>query len=119
MLLVYVDDGIFFSLDETSIDIAIKELLDLKLNLEDQGHPADYVGLNIKKQGYGSYDFTQPSITQQIIEDVCLGPSTTPKPIPVCDQRLICHHIDSPSHDDSKFQYQLVIGKLNYLAQFT
>ena len=84
VFLVYVDDGIVVSFDGTSIGSVTKELKESKLKLEDQWHPAEYVGLNIKKQGYGSYDFTQPSITQQIIEDVCLGPSTTPKPIPMC-----------------------------------
>ena len=53
VFLVYVDDGIFVSLDATSIDNVIRELQDYKLNLEDQGHPADYVGVNIKKQGDG------------------------------------------------------------------
>ena len=119
VLLVYVDDGIFFSLDGTSIHSVIKELKDSKLKLEDQGHPADYVGVNKKKQGNRSYEFTQPSLTQQIIEDVRLSSKTTPKPIPVCAQRLLCRHLDSPPHDESKFQYRSVIVKLNYMAQYT
>ena len=53
VFLVYDDDGIFFSLDRTSIDNVIRELQDSKLKIEDQGHPADYVGVNIKKQGDG------------------------------------------------------------------
>ena len=53
-----------------------------KLKLEDQGHPTNYVGVNIKKQVDGSYEFTLPALTMKIIEDVCLGPRTTPKPIP-------------------------------------
>ena len=117
VFLVYIDDGIFFSLDGTSIDNLIKELQYSKLKLEDQGHPADCVGVNIKKQGDGSYEFMQPALTHQIIEDVRLGPRTTPKPIPVCDQRLLHRHLDSPPHNKSKFQYRSVIGKLNYLAQ--
>ena len=61
----------------------------------------------------------QPALTQQIIEDIRLGPRTNPKPIPICAQRLIHHHLDSPPQDESKFQYQSVIGRLNYLAQCT
>ena len=91
--------------------------MDSKLKLEYQAHPADYVGVNIKKQGDGSYEFMQPALTQKIIKDVCLGPRTAPKPTPICAQRLLHHHINSPLHDESKFQYQSVIGKLNYLAQ--
>ena len=116
---VFVDDRIFFSLDGTSIKNMIKELKYSKLKLEDQRHPADYVGVNTKKQGDGSYEFTQPALTHQIIKDVRLGPRTTPKPIPMFAQRLLHHHLDSPPHDESKFQYRSVTGKLNYLAHCT
>ena len=98
-------------MDGTSIDSVIKELKDSKFKLEDQGHTAEYVGVNIKNQGDGSYDFMQPTLTQKIIEDVRLGPKTTTKPIPICAQRLLHHHLVSPPHDESKFQYQSVIGK--------
>ena len=58
MFLLYVDEGILVSLDGKSIENPIKGLMGSNLNLEDQGHPVDYVGVNIKKQGGGSYDFT-------------------------------------------------------------
>ena len=61
----------------------------------------------------------QPEFTQKIIEDVSLGPRTTPNPIPICAQRLLHHHIDNPLHDKSNSQYQSVIGKLKYLYQCT
>ena len=119
VFLVYVDDGIFFSpWTGRQFNNVIKELKDSKLKIEDQGHPADHVGVNIKKQGKVSYEFKQPALTQQIIEDVRLGPRTTPKPIPMCAQRLINHHLDYPPQDKSKLQYQSVIGKLNYLSGF-
>ena len=60
----------------------------------------------------------QTALIQKIIEDLCLVPRTAPKPIPMCAQRPLHHHIDFPLHDESKFQYRSVIGKLNYLAQF-
>jgi hypothetical protein len=37
----------------------IKVIQGLGLNIEDQGHPTDYVGANIKKLKDGSYEFTQ------------------------------------------------------------
>ena len=105
VFLVYVYNGIFFSLDGTSIGILIKELKDSKIKLEDQGNHADCVWVNTKKQGDRSYEFMQPAVTQQIIKDVRLGPWTTTKPIPVCAQRLLHDHLDYPPHDKSKFQY--------------
>jgi hypothetical protein len=46
IFMVYVDDGIFLV---SKLQEAIKDIQDLGLNIEDQGHPADYVGVNIKK----------------------------------------------------------------------
>ena len=37
----------------------------------------------------------------------------------MCAQRLLHNNLDSPLHDESKFLYRSVIGKLNYLAQCT
>jgi hypothetical protein len=59
IFMVYMEDGIFLGNDNTQIQQAIKEIQDLGLNIEDQGHPADYVGVSIKKLQNGSYKFTQ------------------------------------------------------------
>jgi hypothetical protein len=50
----------------------IKEIQNLGLNIEDQGHPADYVGVNIKKLKDGPYEFTQRALIDSIIDDVGL-----------------------------------------------
>ena len=46
--MVYVDDGIFLGNDDSKLQDAIKEIQDSGLNIEYQGHPPDYVGVNIK-----------------------------------------------------------------------
>jgi hypothetical protein len=46
---VYVDDGIFLGSDDLKLQDAIKTIQDLGLNIKDQCHPADYVGVNMKK----------------------------------------------------------------------
>jgi hypothetical protein len=46
--MVYVDDGIFLGNDDAQLLQAIKEIQGLGLNIKDQGHPADYVGVSIK-----------------------------------------------------------------------
>jgi hypothetical protein len=56
--MVNVDDGIFLGRDDLQLQEVIKEIQNLGLNIEDQGHPADYVGVNIKKLKGGSYEFT-------------------------------------------------------------
>jgi hypothetical protein len=52
IFMVYVDDGIFLDSNNLQLQEVIKEIQDLGLNIEDRGHPADNVGVNIKKLRY-------------------------------------------------------------------
>jgi hypothetical protein len=81
IFMVYVDDGIFIGPDGEQLKSIIKEMQDLGLNIKDQGHPADYVGVNIKKLKDGSYEFTQCALIDSIIKDVGLTDSKA-KPVP-------------------------------------
>ncbi len=49
IFMVYVDDSIFLGINDSKLQAAIQDIQELGLNMEDQGHPADYVGVNIKK----------------------------------------------------------------------
>ncbi len=75
--MVYVDNGIFLGNEETQLQQAIKEIQDLGLNIEDQGHPADYVRISIKKLCNGLYEFTQRGLIDSLIEDVGINDSKT------------------------------------------
>ncbi len=79
--MVYMDDGIFLGNDDAQLLQAIKKIQGLGLNIRDQGHPADYVGVSIKKHHYGFYEFTQCALIDSIIEDVEISDSKT-KPVP-------------------------------------
>jgi hypothetical protein len=81
IFMVYVDDGIFLGNDDAQLLQAIKEIQGLGLNIEDQGHPADYVGVIIKKHCNGFYEFTQCALIDTIIEDTGISNSKT-KPVP-------------------------------------
>jgi hypothetical protein len=120
IFIVYVDDGIFISGDDDSITKAIRDITDSGLEIEDQGHPTDYVGLSIKKHCNGYYEFTQRALIDTIINDVNIGDAYT-KPVPAKSSTLLQHHKDSPafSECDFHFGYRSVTGKLNYLAQTT
>ncbi len=48
IFIVYVDDGIFLGSSDKQLRVIINKLWNLKLSIEDQGRPADYVGVNIK-----------------------------------------------------------------------
>jgi hypothetical protein len=58
IFMVYVDDGIFLGSNALQLQEVIKEIQNLGLNIEGQGHPMDYVSVNIKKLKDGSHEFT-------------------------------------------------------------
>jgi hypothetical protein len=49
IFIVYVDDGIFLGPDDCKLTNVIKEIKKTGLDIEYQGHPADYVGVTITK----------------------------------------------------------------------
>jgi len=115
--MVYVDDGIFLGNNDLKLQDAIRDIQDVGLNIEDQGHPADYVGVNIKKTKDGSYEFTQRTLINSINEDIRLKDAKV-KPVPAkVSQRLHAFKDEPPF--DLDFNYRSAVGKLNYLAQTT
>jgi hypothetical protein len=109
--MVYVDNGIFLGNNDTQLQHVIKEIQGLGLNIEDQGHPADYVGVNIKKLRDGTYKFTQCVLIDSIIEDVGIKDSNT-KPVSA-KVSLRLHAFK----EEPVFDLNSVVSKLNYLAQ--
>jgi hypothetical protein len=118
IFMVYVDDGIFIGNDDSQLkEAAIREIQALGQNIKDQGHPADYVGVNIKRTKDGSYEFTQRALIDSIIKDVGLTNSKT-KPVPTKVSLCLHAFTDEPPFD-LNFKYRSAVGKLNYLAQTT
>jgi len=115
IFMVYVDNGIFLGNNDAQLELAIKEIQGLGLNIEDQGHPADYVGVNIKKLRDGTYKFTQWALIDSIIEDIGIKDSNT-KPVPA-KISLRLHAFKEEPVFDLNVNYRSVVGKLNYLAQ--
>ena len=72
IFVVYVDDGIFLGKDDEQLKAIIRKIQGIGLDIEDQGHPADYVGVNIKRLKDGSYEFTQRALINAIIADANL-----------------------------------------------
>jgi len=70
IFMVYVDNGIFLGNNDLKLQDVILDIQDAGLNIEDQGHPADYVIVNIRKPKDGSYEFTQWALIDSIIDDI-------------------------------------------------
>ncbi|KAL7458293.1 hypothetical protein ACHAXS_000422, partial [Conticribra weissflogii] len=117
IFIVYVDDGIFLGLSDQVLTQVIQEIKDTGLDVEDQGYPSDYVGVNVHKQADGTYNFTQRTLIDAIISDVGLKDKYT-KPVPAKASLHLHAFKDSPKFDEN-FNYRSIVGKLNYLAQTT
>ena len=117
----YVNDGIFVSKSEQSIDKAIADLRDAKkakqtFKLEEQGDIADYLGINFQHMPDGTLKLWQPHLIDQILEDVGINPRERVKTTPAISSRILKRCKDAPSHKPN-FDYRSVIGKLNFLEK--
>ena len=116
--MVYVDNGLVLDPNERNLNNFVKKLSDIGLKVEDQGHPADYVGVHIRKDQEGYYYFSQLALIDSIIEDVHLTHSRKVKQVPAKASQNLHAHKDSPLYCED-FNYCSVVGKLNYIAQTT
>ncbi len=98
---------------DSKLQEVIKEIQNLGLNIEDQGHPADYAGVNIKKLKDGSYEFTQRGLIDSIIDDVGHKDAKV-KPVPAKVSLQLHAFKDEPTFN-LNFNYRSAVGKLNYL----
>ncbi|KAL7476388.1 hypothetical protein ACHAW6_002257 [Cyclotella cf. meneghiniana] len=85
IFIVYIDDALCFGNYDGTMMLIIRQLKKAGLNIKDQGHPADYVGVNIKKSCDGTYQFIQRSLIDVMIDNMDIGNSYT-EPI-----QLKCH----------------------------
>jgi hypothetical protein len=115
IFMVYVDDGIFLGSNYLQLQEVIKEIQNLGLNIEDQSHLADYVGVNIKKLKDGSYEFAQQALIDSIIDDIGLKDMNV-KSVPAKVSLQLLAFKDEPAFN-LNFNYRSAVGKLNYLAQ--
>jgi hypothetical protein len=115
IFIVYVDDGIFLGPTDQQLCDIINEIRNLRLSIEDKGHPADHVGVSIKKLKNGIIELTQRALINSIISDVVLNASKV-EAVPAKVSEILHAHLDKPPFS-LNFGYHSVIGKLNYLAQ--
>ena len=118
IFVVYVDDGLCIDPSQARLNRLVKEINDTGLKIEDQGHPADYIGVNIRKDSKGYYHFSQLALIDAIIDDVGLTHSRKVKPVPAKVSVRLHAFQNSPVFDGS-FGFRSAVGKINYLAQTT
>ncbi len=75
IFIVYVNAGIVLGLSDEQLSGIINEMRNLELDIKDQSHPADYLGVNIKHIKDGSIKLSQRALIDTIIEDADLNDS--------------------------------------------
>ena len=115
IFIIYVDDGIFLGPSDDAISGAINELMNLNLDIEDQGHPADDVGVAIKRLHDGSLELSQRALIDTIINDAKLDDAKV-KRVPAKVKENLHAHLDKPPYA-LEMSYRSAIGKLNYVGQ--
>jgi hypothetical protein len=116
IIVVYVDDCLFFSPFATVIDKVIVSL-SKTFKLKDEGNVSAFLGVQIAKDSKTkSISLTQPSLIEQIIRDVGITQFSKGKETPV--DGILYPDPDGPPRAET-WNYDSVIGKLNYLANNT
>ncbi|KAL7483759.1 hypothetical protein ACHAW6_009397 [Cyclotella cf. meneghiniana] len=117
IFIVYLDDRLFFGSDTNTLMLIIKQLRESGINIKDQGHRADYVGVNIRRTCNGSYEFTQHALIDAIIDDINISNSYT-KPVAAKVSLQLHAFRDSPNVMGTSTTAQ-PWGDLNFLGQTT
>ena len=125
VLFIYVDDGCILDPDEKKIDDVIQELKDLKYDITDEGDIDEYLGVKIERLEDGAIKLSQPHLIDQILKDLKLFPrENDPHPLkavstPALSSVILGRDKGGETHDESKWSYRSVIGKLNFLEKST
>jgi hypothetical protein len=117
IFIFYVNDGIFLGLSDKQLSGIINKMRNLELDIKDKDHPAAYIGVNIKRIKDNSIELSQRALIDTIIEDADLNDSKV-KAVPAKVNEHLHAHLDK-SPFALNFNYQSMIGKLNFLAQTT
>jgi hypothetical protein len=113
IIVVYVDDCLFFSPRASTINQVITSLL-RTFKLKDEGDVSAFLGVQIAKDPSAkTISFTQPGLINQLIKDVGITEASNGKDTPA--DSILHSDPDGPSRTET-WSYRSVIGKLNYLA---
>jgi hypothetical protein len=123
IFIVYTDDTIIMGPDKDEVDMLIKKI-GKRFKIEDQGDLSDYLGIKIERHQDGTMEWTQPNLIKSILKDLGLielhtQNKTTTRSTPALSTVILTNHEEDKKHDETKFNYRQVIGKLLYLEKST
>jgi hypothetical protein len=117
MLLVYVDDAIICGPSSKVIDKIIASLKE-DYEVTDEGEINDYLGVNVSRPTEDTIELRQPHLIQQILDKVGILPQSKTKDKAAPSSTILCRDLDGAPFRE-KWDYQRIIGKLNFLEKST
>jgi len=111
--LVYVKDTLFFSPNESDIDMVLRKLRELQMELSIEDNVAGFLGVLIKKLDEGSIELTQAGLIKRILESMGIE-GANPKSTPAEKEALPSDKTGSIT--EPPFNYASVIVMLQYLC---
>jgi hypothetical protein len=123
IFIVYTDDTILMGPDQKEVDTLVKKIGSI-FKIEDQGNLSDSLGMKITAHRDGSMEWTQPNLIKSILKDLGLidqksQNAPTSRKTPANSTVTLTSYEGDTDHDQSKFNYRQVIGKLLYLEKST
>jgi hypothetical protein len=119
VFLVYTGNGISLGPDAKELTRLREELVTKGgFKVEDMGDLNEYLGVKLTKNDDGTIKLAQPHLIAQILEDLHLQDDTHSKTTPANSSTTLEEGLDQDSMNGD-FDYQSVIGKLNFLEKST
>ena len=117
IFMVYVDNAIFMGPDSSAIDKCIEDMKTF-FTMQDEGDILDYLGIKVTKLPNGTIKLVQPQLINLILQDLNYAENTKSEPTPAPSSVILQQDLDGAKFDEH-WDYQLVIGKLNFLEKST
>ena len=89
-----------------------------KYDITDEGNVDEYLGVKVEQQLDGQIKLLQPHLIQQIIDDMGFRDNTATKVTPALSTQILQRDDDGEEFNET-WEYQSIIGKLNFLEKST
>lgn len=117
-LFCFVQDGMFVGPNNLEIDKCIKDLIQLKHNIEENVDIEDCIGINFERKDNDVIKLSKPHLIQHVIDEVNVSPRLVGKEIPESSRKTLRTFSSEPKLNN-RFHYRSIIGKLNFLEKGT
>jgi hypothetical protein len=114
ILVVYVDDCLFFSRSDTTLDYLIASL-EQNFVLTQEGDVGAFLGIDVRKHDNGSLELVQPGLIQKIVTACGLQDNSQIHDTPSKSEILQRTDPDNLLRETT-WNYRMLIGMLTYLS---